>query len=350
MSKRTEQVNSRAALLMNAAALTSTLGTTTIGNAWAVLAILANLGAAAVGVAAVFPTRGKVSRPNELRTGFLETSPVRVELDHADDEVITYNEHVSELHRRTCWVQVGFLLLGASILSSGASLASLLARRIEPAAKTLHHFGVAHRLDFFVRTSDGKVRSKRWNGTAWLPAADGTWLGRPRWDPGNGADSRTIRAQSRLDHGTKLGRSAAVPLLGRRAVAAVGELRRRLHGSPAPLAWGRDRLNIFTRGVDTKIYCRVWDGGTWFAAQDMGGTMLGSPAAGIFDGNPVVAAIGTNGHLMYRYSDGTNWIPAGSWQDLGGTNLTGTPVVVTWGGNRLSLFVLDSAGNLFTKE
>jgi hypothetical protein len=35
---------------------------------------------------------------------------------------------------------------------------------------------------------------------------------------------------------------------------------------------------------------------------------------------------------------------------MGGSNLTGTPVITAWDGNRVSLFAADASGNLFTKE
>ncbi|WP_405475866.1 hypothetical protein [Paenarthrobacter ilicis] len=116
LSKRTEQVNSRAALLITAAALTSTLSTSNVSNTWAILAMVMTLAAAAVGVVSIFPTKATYPDPSELRTRFLESTVCQAELDHADAQVTTYDEQVKKLHRRARWVQVGFLLLGSSIL------------------------------------------------------------------------------------------------------------------------------------------------------------------------------------------------------------------------------------------
>ncbi|MCQ6269125.1 hypothetical protein M8J71_01215 [Pseudarthrobacter sp. R1] len=116
MKKRAEQLNSRAALLITAAALTSTLGASVPGNAWAILAILTTLAAAAAGVLAVFPMRDNYPKLEELRARFLETGSSQAELDHADEQVITYNDQVQKLSWRGRLIQIGFLLLGASIL------------------------------------------------------------------------------------------------------------------------------------------------------------------------------------------------------------------------------------------
>jgi hypothetical protein len=116
VAKRAEYVSSRAAILITAAALTSTLGMPTSGNAWAVLAVLCTLAAAAAGVVAVFPTKADYPRLDELRAHFLEADAVEAELHHADEQVITYNDQVNKLHRRAQWVRFGFLLLGSSIL------------------------------------------------------------------------------------------------------------------------------------------------------------------------------------------------------------------------------------------
>src|SRR5688572_1850022 len=87
---------------------------------------------------------------------------------------------------------------------------------------------VAHRLDFLVRTSDGKLRSKRWDGSAWLPAANGTG-----WDD-----------------------------LGGSLVFAATAVR------SAP-----DRISLLGLSSSGSLQHRAWDGGQWLPWSDLGGSL-----------------------------------------------------------------------------
>jgi hypothetical protein len=242
---------------------------------------------------------------------------------------------------------------GGRVFSAGAIAVADKLKNDAPLAalvrNVMHHFGVAHRRDFFVRTTDGKIRVKRWSGSAWLPTPTG-------WDDLGGALVTSPTATQVAPN--------RIAIMG---LDSVGTLRYRewdgaawqtwttragatLVGRVSAVGWARDRVNIFGRGSNGHIFCLYRDGSNWSNWQDMGGTMSGPPATALYNGNPVMAAIGTNGHLMYRWSDGTNWFPGSGWLDMGGASFTGTPVLTTWGGNRLSIFALDTNGHLFTKE
>jgi N,N-dimethylformamidase beta subunit-like, C-terminal/Concanavalin A-like lectin/glucanases superfamily len=220
----------------------------------------------------------------------------------------------------------------------------------------MSQFGVAHQLEFLALSFDGKVLSKRWNGTAWLPLADGSgWedlggdlISPPtavRWAPGQfslfGLNTAGQLQQKRWD---------GVQWQPTKSWDGLGGT---LQGRPAAVSWGRDRLHLFARGADDRIYMKYWDGRTWAPVsgwQDMGGAMLDSPATAWWSGKLSVCAIGSDGTLKYRELKGSKWDPINDWYDMGGSNLRGTPVITAWDGNRVSLFAADASGNLFTKD
>ena len=126
VTKRAEQVSSRAGILIAAAALSATLGTAGLSSAWAVMGILFTLGAATAGVAAIFPMKDNYSHLPELRDRVLSESPAEAELLHADDQVLSYNERVGKLKWRSGLVRAGFVLLGVSIACRAALVLGLV--------------------------------------------------------------------------------------------------------------------------------------------------------------------------------------------------------------------------------
>ena len=220
----------------------------------------------------------------------------------------------------------------------------------------MHQFGVVHQLELLVLSVDGGVFSKRWNGTAWLPLADGSG-----WEDlgGNLISSPTAVRWAPGRFGL-FGLNAAGQLQQKwwdgvqwQPIKSWDGLGGTLQGRPAAVGWGRDRLHIFARGADNRIYVKYWDGRNWAPVsgwQNMGGAMLDSPATAWWSGKLSVCAIGREGRLRYRSFDGKSWDPVNDWHDMGGSNLTGTPVITAWDGNRVSLFAADVSGNLFTKE
>ncbi len=124
----------------------------------------------------------------------------------------------------------------------------------------------------------------------------------------------------------------------------------RVTDSPAVASWGADRLDVVARSTEGRVLHKAWipphEEWTWLPSQieweDLGGPIVGSPAAVSWgDGRLDIVAHGEDNqvlHKRWRESQG-NWSPAGtSWHDLGG-QITGSPVVCSWGSGRLDIFV-----------
>jgi hypothetical protein len=88
------------------------------------------------------------------------------------------------------------------------------------------------------------------------------------------------------------------------------------------------------------------DTDTFTAAQDVGGAGAGQPVVGkLPDGKLVTFAL-VGGSLWHLPQDGTN-LPYGAWRQVGGSNLTGEPTVVTIR-DGLRLFALNTSGSVMT--
>jgi hypothetical protein len=83
----------------------------------------------------------------------------------------------------------------------------------------------------FVVDSDGRLKAKRWNGSAWEPS-------QTEW--------------------TDLGGS--------------------LVGEPAVVSYRGSHISVFGVAPDGRVQHLLWNGSTWSAWQDLGGTMRHSPA------------------------------------------------------------------------
>jgi hypothetical protein len=82
------------------------------------------------------------------------------------------------------------------------------------------------------------------------------------------------------------------------------------------------------------------------APSDLGGAGVQQPAIGkLPDGKLVTFAV-VNGSMWHLPQDGTN-LPYGAWRQIGGSNLTGEPAVVTIR-DGLRLFSLTTAGSVVT--
>jgi hypothetical protein len=243
---------------------------------------------------------------------------------------------------------------GGRVFAAGAiAVAAKIATSPKLAAllrNVMHQFGVAHRLDFFVRTTNGKIRSKGWNGSDWVATPDGSgWA-----DLGGSLPAAPVVVRWAPNHISMLGVDTAGLVQYRyfdgQSWAAWGDLGGTFRTEPvAAIGWARDRLHVFGRATDNKIYQKYWDGSSWFGWNVLGSTtMLGSPATALLEGRPVVCAIGSDGRLWYtRTTNGTTF---GAWSSLGGTNLTGRPVVTAWAGTRLCVFAMDTSGRLFAAD
>jgi hypothetical protein len=220
----------------------------------------------------------------------------------------------------------------------------------------LHHFGRAHRLNFFAIADDGTVRAKWWDDAAWGPSPSdwmdlgGNFQGAVEavtWAP----DQPAILA---IDPSGRLQYKRWVDGSWQPSQTEWVDLAGQFSGRPCAVRWARNRLDIFARGQDGKVYRRAWNGAgsdTSDGWQDLGGAMQGSPAAAVWQGDHLsVAAIGQDHRLKYKWWDGSRWHPSiTEWLDLGGHDLAFGPTMTSSGGNRLHVFAVDRAGHLWTK-
>jgi hypothetical protein len=181
-----------------------------------------------------------------------------------------------------------------------------------PAAHTAVSWG-KDRLDIFVRGTDGAVYHKAWDGKAWFPSdqPDG-------WN-----------------------------LIGGSTI-----------GAPVAVSWGKDRLDLFVRGTDNGIYHKAWDGMQWFpsdaadAWNNIGGQTTDNPAVVSWGKDRLdVFVRGMDGAIYHKAWDRDHWFPSDDpniWERIGGATI-GEPVAVSWGENRLDLFVRGTNGGIFHK-
>ncbi len=128
-------------------------------------------------------------------------------------------------------------------------------------------------------------------------------------------------------------------------------------------SWSLNRFDLFVRGTDGAIYTKHYDGAAppgadnshWYPSMFgwtyLGGFITGTPEAvswgpnriDIFmrggDNNPQTDAF-TSMQLWHLYWNGSSW----NWQQVGSNGLSSHPVAVTWGPNRLDVFLLESNG------
>jgi baseplate J-like protein/repeat uncharacterized protein DUF346 len=173
------------------------------------------------------------------------------------------------------------------------------------------------RLDVFVIGTDGALYHKAWNGAQWQPSVTGyDRLGTPK--------------------------------------AGVG-----VRGNPVAVSWDHDRLDIFVVGTDGALYHKWWDGANWGPSvtefEFMGGIVVGDPTVSSWDHDRLdVFVIGTDGALYHKAWNGSQWQPSVTGYDRLGTpdngvTLTGSPVVNSWGHDRLDVFAVGTDGALYHK-
>jgi len=200
----------------------------------------------------------------------------------------------------------------------------------------------AGRVDVFIRTDAGVIRHKWWDGSQWRPSQTGwedlggNMLGQPVatswganrvdlfacgsdgrvyskvWEPSRWWPSQTGWA----DGGSPTSEFPTVcpsPLLALGAVAIEPQ-----------------RLDLFVRGVDGRLYNRVWEPSRWWPTQSnwnalapaaWGGTdmQMGAPAVvATGPGELAVCARLVDGSIGYkRWSRVDGWSTVGGWEWLG---------------------------------
>ncbi|KAL8868920.1 MAG: hypothetical protein Q9174_004664 [Haloplaca sp. 1 TL-2023] len=128
-----------------------------------------------------------------------------------------------------------------------------------------------------------------------------------------------------------------------------------LDSPPVAVSWGADRLDIFGLDDNNVLKHQYFDGTAWQPKYDELENLGGSCdpeypiAANTWGPNRLdLFCIGPEGDLLHQYYDGHQWQPeAGALESLGFTKdgLPDTgPSVVSWGLNRLDVFVGDDMG------
>jgi hypothetical protein len=149
-----------------------------------------------------------------------------------------------------------------------------------------------------MRSSSGALMERYWNGSRWV------------WG---------------TDHGDNV--------LGTPATLSRGDL---WNVNP-----GSVRINLFIAGANGHLMERFWDGSQW-SWEDHGGSVDGSPimiGRGNFDSTAThdirinVFVRGTNGQLMERYWNGSDWV----WGDDKGGDITNAPLQWIGHGNFCSV-------------
>jgi len=241
----------------------------------------------------------------------------------------------------------------------------------------------ANRLDLFARGSDQSLVHKSWNGSAWstLEPLGGVIRGKPAsvaWGPNRSISSLAVRTVP-----CSIAGGTAIPgAAGNRSAERSPAIPRSCHG-PATVSI------FFAAGTDGELWHKAWTGSAWGGWETLGGVIVGPPAAiswganrlDIFarglDGANVASLVGwaclarlgvarrnhhqqarcrcrgdpidsissargLDGGVYHRWWDGHDW---GGWEALGGT-IIGPPSAVTWGPNRIDLFVHNSDHNM----
>ena len=120
-----------------------------------------------------------------------------------------------------------------------------------------------------------------------------------------------------------------------------------LTSSPAAASWGRDRLDVFARGVDNGLWHRWSNGGSWSGWESLGGFLTAGPAATTWGPNRLDVFVKGSDRGLWRISwDGNGWT---GWEPLGGVLKDG-PAAASWSGNRLDVFVRGSDDALWHRS
>ena len=96
-----------------------------------------------------------------------------------------------------------------------------------------------------------------------------------------------------------------------------------------------NRLTI-GRGTDNALWYRFWNGTAWSAWESLGGVLTASPGAVSWGPNRLdVFVRGTDHAVWHRSWDGTSWA---TWDSVGGIATT-APEAASWGPGRLDVVV-----------
>jgi hypothetical protein len=116
--------------------------------------------------------------------------------------------------------------------------------------------------------------------------------------------------------------------------------------SPAAVAWGDDRIDLFATGADKKIYHAAWNGPHgWdpaWASEPEGGATDYTPSAASWKKDRFDIFVHTTDHLMSELYWEGSWSP--DWQNVGGygKKLNSAPAAVASGTKRIDCFAQET--------
>jgi hypothetical protein len=215
----------------------------------------------------------------------------------------------------------------------------------------LHHNGVVFRLNVLAIGQDGHFDLRDFDGSAWSAGWDDHGAGftdNPptgvQWAP-NSLAAMAITSAGSFYYKYNVGAGWS----------PWNDYGGTFQGRPAAVGWGRNRLDLFARGLDNRLWWKAWDGSTFTDWVDLGGPIGSDPAAISWEGRRLSVAVrGTGPNILYRNNINGTWSPG--WTDMGGTGAPFTadfayaPTMVVFGGNRLALFAVDTAGRAWVKH
>jgi Common central domain of tyrosinase/Repeat of unknown function (DUF346) len=125
-----------------------------------------------------------------------------------------------------------------------------------------------------------------------------------------------------------------------------------IDGTPAAVSWGANRIDCFARGMNNHMWHKWWNG-AWSGWQDLGGIITAGPgAASRFPNGLDTFVKGGDNSLWYRWVDRSivhghagTW---SGWHKLGGI-FDDEPGAVSWGPNRLDVFVRGANNHMYHK-
>jgi hypothetical protein len=223
------------------------------------------------------------------------------------------------------------------------------------------------RLDLFIVGASGAAYHKAWDGGPhWLPSTEGhDW----EFQGGNlrGAPVAVAWGPNRLDL-FGVGRNKSVyhkwwdGIAWRPDPANPGAWQHKggkVSGLTA-VSWGPDRLDLFGSGIDGAIYHKAWAGGpSWWPSDNpddwhkLGGVTRDVPVAVSWAPNRLDLFVVGGDNAVYHkwWAGGPSWGPSDNpndWHKLGGTTKE-RPAVVSWGKDRLDIFVTGLDGAIYHK-
>jgi hypothetical protein len=200
---------------------------------------------------------------------------------------------------------------------------------------------------FVVVASDGTVYSKEWdNGlVSWVPALESfTYLGGPKskssptvasWSS-NKVDVFLIGEDQALYALSRSGNSSAEWKPPLKLGGKFSSL------TPAAVSWEQGRLDVFAVGTDLKLYTRYWevDSNEWKPTNNefasLSGTCTSRPIAVSYKKDRIDLFVrGGDARLWHIYYDQGKW---SDWLPVGDTQIQAEPDAIVTGSNHIDVF------------